>query len=152
MPSGLDIKAIAVPWMVGDECWTLVPVVTWSDPIPCAECGGKGEHKTAKGNIRQCPDCSGRKETFTSRTTYYTRWSKVSWIELRHGLHLTEPHLLYSVVERYGKESGGGWGGKGRSVPVAEIFATEADAIKYAEAKGYEWHPAIQGKRPEDHP
>lgn len=142
-------KTIEVPWLIGDECWTLKPVTTYGDPVPCVECGGKGEHKTAKGNIRQCPDCNGRKQTFPTRVTHYTAWCRVSWLEIRHGLHLPAPHISVSVIQAYRNENGSvSHGTEGFPVALGQIFKTEEDAIKYAESKGYEWHPAIQEERP----
>ena len=145
-------KAIEVPWLVGDECWTLRPVDTWSDPVECPECGDKGERHTKAGNIQQCPDCRGRKVITTKRTTWYTRWGVVSWVEVRCGWNLESPHFSVSVGDAGNNPKGKAVliSAGGEPVSLDKIFATEEAAVEYAKQKGLEWHPAIEGKRPRE--
>lgn len=143
-------KTIEVPWLIGDDCWVLVPIPTWSKPIKCPECNGKGEFGPSKaGNIQQCPDCLGHKTISTCTTTYYTRWSRVSHVLVEmfwHGAANWRVGTLPLFQHDGGKPYMGN--ADATSLPPEQVFATEAEAIAYAESKGWNWHPAIQGKRP----
>lgn len=148
--AGTPMKTIEVPWLIGDECWVLRPITTWSAPVQCAECDGAGEHKTKAGNIRQCPDCKGRKTISTPSTVYYTQWSRVSYIEARQFWHGTNAFSLSVICLFRGEDNGRPYmSGDAHAVGTPDqAFATEEAAIEYAKSKGWNVMPAVEGKRP----